>query len=887
MAANADRRIARSLAGASARRTPERGGTLVYASFALLGLLLVGYLLFLILRTSWAFSPLLDGWLVVAFEAVASGLCVASLLRRRIHRRVAVLLGIACFAWTIGDLAVTVESLGGATPPMPSVADAFYLGFYPLALMAMYLYVREEMRRGHVPNWLDGAIAACGVAAACAAFAVHPLTHLASVFSLAQATNLTYVVGDLVLVGIVAGTSVVASGRSRATLALIVVGLSVNGLGDTFNFIGSSTGVAGSVVNGIAWPTAIFLIAMSMWIREDDSDRFALHAVSELVLPSVVTCSSLAILVASSWVHVGALAVALATLTLVFVGVRLAFRPALRIAREQLRATEERYRFLFESNPQPMVVYDRNTLEIVDVSNAMVEQYGYTKDELGAMTIRELLRPEDVERLVAYLASNPEGSRPYLANRPEGYPGYHRLKDGTIIDVEVTSANLDLNGRRCRIAHFADVTARNKATAEVAIARDQAVEASNMKSAFLANVSHEVRTPMNGVIGMTELLLDTELDEEQREYAEQVSRSGEQMLAILNDILDLSKIEGGHLELDIADFDLHETVTETCSVAGAQARAKGLRLTAEIGEEVPRHGRGDGRRIRQILLNMVSNAVKFTAAGTVAVRVGAKPGNQGSSLVRIEVSDTGIGIDPDKLQRMFEPFTQADVSTTRDYGGTGLGLAIAREIVEMMGGKIGADSEPGAGSTFWFEVELAVPAAAEAQAGAGEQTAALSAWARPPLVLIAEDSQINQIVASRTLERCGCHAQIVADGHEAIEAFKAQEFDLVLMDCQMPKLDGYETTAALRRLETAGRHTPIIAMTAHALEGDRERCLSAGMDDYISKPMASKALRAVLERWIPFDAADRVSVSDALRASVVGRGAQGLVGSHSSASTRT
>ena len=378
MAANADRRFARSWVGASARRA-ERGGMLVYASFALLGLLLVGYLLFLILRTSWAFSPLLDGWLVVAFEAAASGLCIASLARRRIHRRVAVLLGIACFAWAAGDLAVTIESLGGATPTVPSLADAFYICFYPLALVAMYLYVREEMRRDHVPNWLDGAIAACGVAAACAAFAVHALAHLASVFSVAQVTNLTYVVGDLVLVGIVAGTSVVASGRSRATLALIAVGLSVNGLGDTFNFIGSSTGLAGSVVNGIAWPTAIFLIAMSMWVREDDSDRFALHAVSELVLPSVVTCSSLAILVASSWLHVGVLAIALATLTLVFVGVRLAFRPALRIAREQLRATEERYRFLFESNPQPMVVYDRSTLEIVDVSNAMVEQYGYTQ----------------------------------------------------------------------------------------------------------------------------------------------------------------------------------------------------------------------------------------------------------------------------------------------------------------------------------------------------------------------------------------------------------------------------------------------------------------------------------------------------------------------------
>jgi PAS domain S-box-containing protein len=818
------------------------------AAFAVMGLLLLGDLAFLILRSSWQFSPWLDGWLVVGFETVACGLCVLSVVRRSRHRRVAVLMGAACFAWTIGDLCLTIESLGGGSPPTPSLADVAYLSFYPLALLAMLSYVREEKRRGHVPNWLDGAIAACGIGALCAALATHALSHLASGLSLASATNLTYVLGDLVLVGIIAGTSVVVSGRSRATLALIALGMSVNGAGDTFNFIG--TGAVGQVVNGIAWPAALYLIAMSMWIRDDDSDRYALHAVSELVLPTIATCASLGILVGGAWHHFGTPAVVLATVTLGLIGLRLAFRPALRLAREQLRASEERYRSMFELNPQPMVAYDRETLEIVAISNAMIDQYGYSRDELCSMTIKDLQRPQDVAMLVSYLDSHPAGSQASLADAPHGYPGHHLLKDGTIIDVEVTSRNLELNGRLCRIAHFDDVTARNRAAREVAIARDQAVEASNMKSAFLANVSHEVRTPMNGVIGMTELLLDTSLSQEQREYALQVGRSGEQMLSILNDILDLSKIEGGHLDLDVADFDLHETINETCSIAGGQARAKGLRLTVEFAEDVPRQLRGDGRRLRQIVLNLVSNAVKFTSEGGVQVRVSAVC-HGGGARVRVEVNDTGIGVDPDKLARMFEPFTQADVSTTRHYGGTGLGLAIVKEIVDMMGGEIGAASEPGSGSTFWFEVELATPSSTGTRADVADATAVVAAgWAQPPLVLIAEDSQVNQVVAARMLERCGCRAHIVCNGHDAIDAFKSNRYDIILMDCQMPAMDGYQTTAELRRLEAGAYRTPIIAMTAHALEGDRERCLAADMDDYLSKPMRRAELVEKLRSWV-------------------------------------
>jgi CheY-like chemotaxis protein len=390
--------------------------------------------------------------------------------------------------------------------------------------------------------------------------------------------------------------------------------------------------------------------------------------------------------------------------------------------------------------------------------------------------------------------------------------------------------------------------------AELAIARDEAVEASNMKSAFLANVSHEIRTPMNGVIGMNELLLDMGLTDEQREVATQVARSGEQMLAIINDILDISRIETGHIELDIADFELHETIASTCSAVAAQAGAKGLALDLHIDGDVPARIRGDERRLRQIILNLLANAIKFTSTGSVTVRAAVTTceSEDEDARVRLEVTDTGIGIDPTSLQRMFEPFTQADVSTTRLYGGTGLGLAIARELTELMDGTISAESEPGRGSTFRIDIPLVASRLAAPSDLPGTVDAGPAAWGGVPAVLVVEDSQINQIVAVRTLERCGCRADVVGNGRAALEALQRNHYDAVLMDCQMPDVDGYQTTSDLRRLEEGTQlHTPVIAMTAHARAGDRERCLDAGMDDYIAKPLRHAELDTALRRWIP------------------------------------
>ncbi|HUB76596.1 MAG TPA: ATP-binding protein [Solirubrobacteraceae bacterium] len=544
------------------------------------------------------------------------------------------------------------------------------------------------------------------------------------------------------------------------------------------------------------------------------------------------------------------------TLASLDVGQRNRTAASLARAREQLRSSERRYRLLFERSPQPLVAFNRRTLAIVDVSNAMVKSYGYTREEFKRMTIVDLALPEDRDMLRGFFAADPDGSRPGSGG-DYGYPRRRQAKDGTVIEVEISSDNVELDGQDCRVALYTDVTERNRVTRELALARDHAVEASNMKSAFLANMSHELRTPMNGVIGMNELLLDSALSEEQRAYAEQVARSGEQMLAIINDILDISKLEAGHVDLDAGDFDVREAIASACEPLRCQARAKGIAFRLRFAPGVPLRAHGDDRRLAQLLLNLVSNAVKFTSEGEVAVHVGARPTADGT-LLRIRVVDTGIGIDQERLAQLFEPFTQADASTTRHYGGTGLGLAIARELAELMGGEVSAASRPGGGAVFLATVRLAPSGAEPALIVPADASA--PAWERAPRILVAEDSPVNQVVAKRALERLGCSVEVVADGLDALSALAAQSYDAVLMDCQMPRMDGYVATEELRRREGTGRRTPVIAMTAHAMAGDRERCLAAGMDDYIAKPMRRGELRAALTRWI--EGAGAIASSD-------------------------
>ena len=433
------------------------------------------------------------------------------------------------------------------------------------------------------------------------------------------------------------------------------------------------------------------------------------------------------------------------------------------------------------------------------------------------------------------------------------------LVDGRVFECKSLPQYLDerIIGR---VFGFNDISERIRIEQDLIAAREKAEYANQAKAAFLAMMSHEIRTPMNGVMGMTTLMADTPLNDQQKRYLAIIRSSSEALLSIINDILDFSKIEAQKLTLEIIDFDLQKLLEEFAELNSFRAAEKQLEFVWELAPDVPRYLRGDPGRIRQVLTNLVGNALKFTQAGTVSLRVSRLADRDGRVVLHTEVQDTGIGIAEENLAKVFAPFEQADTSTTRKYGGTGLGLAICKQLVDIMDGDISVSSQEHQGTIFSLNIvldksadphfaELALANEGEIKRANSSVTASERAARKEAVcLLVVEDNAVNMMVMKGVLAKLGYqNIEKAQDGLEAVEKAAQGSYDLILMDCQMPKLDGY---AATRRLRELGIKVPIVAMTAHAMSGDREKCFEAGMDDYLTKPIAIDKLGAMLEQWL-------------------------------------
>jgi len=516
---------------------------------------------------------------------------------------------------------------------------------------------------------------------------------------------------------------------------------------------------------------------------------------------------------------------------------------------EALNRSATEFRTLFEATSDSIFLISLEG-EILEVNQESCKRLGYSREELLRMKVQEI---------------DPTGSTPemnerrkqrFLAHGEFLFETIQIAKSGAEIPVEINGRVFDYRGTRCILCMARDISERKKLEAEARAhaselerAKDAAESANLAKSQFLANMSHEIRTPMNGILGMTGLLLDTPLAGDQHEYAETIRASAEALLTIVNEILDFSKIEAGRMKVEPVRFDLVTTLAEVGDLLVPQVCSKNLNYAFEADVE-HRWVWGDAGRIRQIVLNLLGNAIKFTERGEVKVRISERAGSAGRATYEISVSDTGIGIAAGDLPQLFQMFAQVDSSLSKRHAGTGLGLAISRRLADLMNASLTVASDAGKGSTFVLAIplEFARPAEEAPQCDLELHGEVLKRHRR---ILLAEDNAVNQKLGVRLLEKCGCRVDLASNGKEAVEMSGRFSYDLIFMDCGMPEMDGFGATRSIRSNEQNGAGVPIVALTAHAIAGTREECLAAGMNDYVTKPVTLEMLERALVRWAP------------------------------------
>jgi PAS domain S-box-containing protein len=748
------------------------------------------------------------------------------------------------------------EAVLHADVPDASVIDLAYLGAYPLLAWGLLSLARA----GHPGrSWgllAEGGIFGLATFAVGWALVVEPALGDAAGADLASWVPVAYPVADVVLLGVLAGTAFGAISRARTwSYGLLVAGVVLQLVGDiVFAILEPAGGYETGHLVDLTWLLSYGLLAaaaldpsMQRLTSAGDQPLRRFGRVRMVVVGLAVIVGPCALMLREApGTREVVFVVVIAGMAALVLGRVLALTREREAAEESLGWSEARLQQLVRSSSDVIAILDAGGR--LAYANPAADRF---EGAASGAALADLVHPDDRARVAAHVAG--AGSWPGGELRD-----HFRLRDveGSWRDVEsIWRDLLDDPAVNGMVVNVRDVTERRRLEQE---ALDQAREKSRMKSAFLANMSHEIRTPMNGVLGMTGLLLDTDLDPRQQEYARMLADSADAMVAIINDILDFSKIEAGKLDVEQREFELRPLLDGVLGSFALQAGGKGLGLAGDVAVGVPAVVRGDRLRVRQVLSNLVANALKFTEEGGVVVRAGTDGRN-----VRFEVADTGIGVQPTECARLFEPFEQGDASTTRVYGGSGLGLAICSQLVGLMGGEIGVTSEPGRGSTFWFTIPSEAAAHPSPDDRRPQSRPLLPALPAPapasPLalapaggpgrrVLIVEDNEVNQRVAAALVERMGYVATVVGDGVAALEALDRHPYDVVLMDCQMPRMDGYEATAEIRRRQGEG-HTPIIAMTASAMASERDRCLAVGMDDHVPKPIRRDALEAALRRW--------------------------------------